>query len=429
MNFQALGCRLNEAEIEQWSQQYQHYGHEITTDVTAADLIVFNSCAVTTEADKKSKKLIKRLHNNNADAQLLVTGCHATLNKEILAKNLGVDLVISNDQKNILVEQSLDKFKFSNKPSEELISHSIFKRGRQRAFIKVQDGCRYRCTFCIVTVARGAEVSREKQAIIDEIKLLHSQGVQECVLTGVHVGGYGSDIGSDLYSLVSDILDKTTIPRVRFASVEPWDLPEKFFDLFKNPRLMPHMHLPLQSGSDSVLRRMARRCKTNEFAELVDKARTAVEGFNVTSDIIVGFPGETDSEWQQSVEFIKKIGFGGLHIFTYSPREGTKAAGLPNQIENSIKKERSKALHLIDSTIKKNVMSELLGSVCSVMWESETHDGSGRWQGHTPHFHKVVVNDASLKASQISNVRIEQYLEDEGVLLAVPEKRDIIVNF
>ncbi len=418
INFQALGCRLNEAEIEQWSQEYQQYGHQITTDSTEADLIVFNSCAVTSEADKKSKKLINRLHKHNPQVNLLVTGCHATLNKDALALNLGVDLIISNEQKNELVDHSLDVFELNKVKQNQYIEHCIFKRGKQRAFIKVQDGCRYRCTFCIVTIARGAEQSREKQVIINEINTLHMQGVQECVLTGVHVGGYGSDINSNLYELIHDILDKTTIPRVRLASVEPWDLPEQFFSLFDNDRLMPHMHLPIQSGSDTVLRRMARRCKTKEFSQIVEKAKLAVEDFNITTDVIVGFPGETEVEWQQSFDFIKNTGFGSLHIFTYSPREGTKAAGLANQVDVSIKKQRSKQLHELEIDLKKNAMNALVGKSCDVMWENETADGSGIWQGHTPHFHKVICADAQLQKSQISRINLAAYSLQNQILQA-----------
>lgn len=418
INFQALGCRLNEAEIEQWSQEYQQYGHHITTDSKEADVIVFNSCAVTSEADKKSKKLINRLHKNNPNAQLIVTGCHATLNKEQLADNLGVNLVLANDQKNNLVTHSLDVFDLNKSLQKQQAEHSIFKRGRQRAFIKVQDGCRYRCTFCIVTIARGAEQSREKASIINEINSLHAQGVQECVLTGVHVGGYGSDINSNLYELIYDILDKTTIPRVRLASVEPWDLPPEFFSLFDNDRLMPHMHLPIQSGSDTVLRRMARRCKTKEFSELVDKAKSSVEHFNITTDVIVGFPGETEDEWNESFEFIKNTGFGSLHIFTYSPREGTKASRLENQIEQSVKKQRSQQLHELETKLKENAMSALVGKSCDVMWESESSDGSGLWLGHTPHFHKVTSLNPILKKSQISSVELTRYSLENQLLEA-----------
>ena len=192
----------------------------------------------------------------------------------------------------------------------------MFSRGRQRAFVKVQDGCRYRCTFCIVTVARGEEHSRAIADIVEEINALQQQGIQEAIITGVHLGGYGSDNNSNLLELIKAILAQTTIPRLRLGSLEPWELPDGFFELFKNPRLLPHLHLPLQSGSDSVLKRMARRCKTAEFAEIVATARAEIPYFNITTDIIVGFPGETEAEWRESLAFIAGIGFGHIHIFS-----------------------------------------------------------------------------------------------------------------
>ena len=261
---------------------------------------------------------------------------------------------------------------------------SLFKRGRNRAFIKIQDGCRHRCTFCIVTIARGNERSRKIDSITDEINRYHQQGVHEVVLTGVHVGGYGGDINFSLHQLIEKILSETTIPRIRLASVEPWDLNEKFFSLFRNKRLMPHMHLPLQSGCNSVLKRMARRCKTNDFKEIINKARTQIKNFNITTDIIVGFPGETNGEWQKSLEFIKEIGFSHIHIFTYSKREGTKASNFDNQVENLVKKERSKELHKLTEKMRKEILNNEIGNKYSVLWE--TKDKSNNWYGYTDNY-------------------------------------------
>ena len=202
--------------------------------------------------------MIRRLHRDNPTAKLVITGCHASLNAEETADQLGVDLVVSNDQKDNLASIAQLKLSLPSMPlsATEPGDIALYSRGRHRAFIKVQDGCRYRCTYCIVTLARGEEQSRKITDIVTDIQRFHDQGIQEAVLTGVHVGGYGSDTGSSLSNLIQAILNDTDIPRLRLASVEPWDLPEDFFKLFNNPRLMPHMHLPLQSGSDSVLRRM-----------------------------------------------------------------------------------------------------------------------------------------------------------------------------
>ena len=204
---------------------------------------------------------------------------------------------------------------------------------------------------------------------------------------------------------------ETDIPRIRLASVEPWDLPDNFFSLFSSKRLMPHMHLPLQSGSDTVLKRMARRCKTNDFRILVNHLRNEIENFNLTSDIIVGFPGETDYEWQESLEFIKEIGFSHLHIFTYSPREGTKAAALPNAVSSDIKKTRSRQLHKLAKKMRFEFLSEYIGQTHSVLWESQNN--ANKWIGYTDNFIRVEMDNVSSENldNKISDVKISK-IED-----------------
>jgi threonylcarbamoyladenosine tRNA methylthiotransferase MtaB len=407
VHLKALGCRLNEAELEQWSRTFRSFGHDIVTESDLADVVVVNTCAVTTDATKKSRKLMNRLHRENPQSKLVVSGCYATLDEDKVAERIGVDLVVPNQQKDQLPQQVMDAFSANTMPliAMEPGESSLFSRGRQRAFIKIQDGCRYRCTFCIVTIARGDERSRHLNEIINEVNVLVEQGIQEIVLTGVHVGGYGSDIESSLYRLVEALLQETDIPRIRFASVEPWDLPDVFFTLFENSRLMPHMHLPLQSGADSILRRMSRRCKTEEFTKLVTQARAVIPNFNATSDIIVGFPGETDAEWQQTMQYVESIGFGHLHIFSYSPREGTKAARLANPIDSCIKKQRSKELHHLAAKMKQQMLADQKGLIVDVLWEQKKINEQGQhiYTGYAPNYLKVetIVNNT------ISNTMIE----------------------
>ncbi|WP_431064363.1 tRNA (N(6)-L-threonylcarbamoyladenosine(37)-C(2))-methylthiotransferase MtaB [Methylotuvimicrobium sp.] len=394
VHLKTLGCRLNEAELETWAQAFQQKGHQITRQAENANLIVINSCAVTQDAARKSRQLIRRIHRTNPAAKLVVSGCYATLNREEAEQLMGVDLVVGNQDKDSLVAKTLTELNMDSMPamSTEPGEVSLFSRGRQRAFIKVQDGCRYRCTFCIVTVARGEEKSRPIREIVDEINALHSQGINEAVITGVHLGGYGSDTDRSLSDLIKAILSDTDIPRLRLGSLEPWELPNDFANLFDNPRLMPHLHLPLQSGSDSVLRRMARRCKTEEFSEIVTGLRTAIPHFNITTDIIVGFPGETEQEWQESFDFIENTGFGHIHIFAYSRREGTKAATLPNQISETIKKQRSRELHSLADMMKRQFQIENLGQIIPILWESQTEpldNGKHRIFGYTPNYLRV----------------------------------------
>jgi threonylcarbamoyladenosine tRNA methylthiotransferase MtaB len=422
IHLKALGCRLNEAELEQWSQQFQAAGHQIVPSVPDADVLVLNTCAVTNDASGKSRRLMHRLYRENPEARLVVSGCYATLQAKDVAESIGVDLVVPNAVKDSLAQQVMDAFSLPVMPemASEPGEAPLFLRGRQRAFIKIQDGCRYRCTFCIVTLARGEERSRSQAEIISEINTLHQQGIQEIVLTGVHVGGYGSDIGSSLYALVQAILHETDVPRIRFASVEPWDLPDGFFALFANPRLMPHMHLPLQSGADAVLRRMARRCKTSEFTRLLADARRAIPGFNVTTDIIVGFPGETDEEWQQTLAYVEATGFGHIHIFSYSSREGTKAARLENPVPEAVKKQRSQELHQLAARLKREWLGQQLGQRVPVLWEygRPTTDGQQIYTGYTPNYCKVMVTvaDNVCLDNRIMHIRLDS-LDTDGEMI------------
>ncbi len=423
IHLKTLGCRLNEAELETWAQAFQNAGHHISCEVKNADVVVINSCAVTSDAARKSRQLIRRIHRDKPDAKLVVSGCYATLNQEEAEQLLGVDLVVSNKDKDQLVEKTITELNLQTMPamSTEPGENSLFSRGRQRAFVKVQDGCRYRCTFCIVTVARGEESSRSVQAVIDEINTLHNQGINEVILTGVHLGGYGGDIDSNLATLITEILAHTQIPRLRLGSLEPWDLPENFFELFQNPRLMPHLHLPLQSGSDTVLRRMARRCKTAEFAKIVEQARAQIPHFNLTTDIIVGFPGETEEEWQESFDFIQSIGFGHIHIFSYSPREGTKAATLPNPVLNEVKRQRSQQLHELAHRMKQDFIAAQLGQEFPILWEGqreETPAGEFLRFGYTPNYLRVacVVAEADDLENKIQPAVLEKV--EENYILA-----------
>lgn len=411
VHLRSLGCRLNEAELQTWARQFEQQGHQLAEAATDADLVVLNTCAVTLEAVRKSRQIMRRVHRANPQARLVVTGCYATLESGAAAAEHGVDLVVANQEKSRLVEIATRELGLPGMPAlaTEPGASTLLTLGRGRAFVKIQDGCRYRCTFCIVTVARGAEHSRPVAEVVSEVNALHAQGVREAVLTGVHVGGYGSDIGGSLSELVRALLSDTDMPRIRFASVEPWDLGEEFLDLFQDSRLMPHMHLPLQSGSDTVLKRMARRCKTEAYARLVERLRECVPGFNVTTDIIVGFPGETESEWTDTLEFVERVGFGHLHVFSYSPRAGTKAAGLPDPVSRSLQQHRSRELHRLGKRMKGQALADRVGRCEPILWEHGTRNGDS-WShaGYTPAYFRVLLPpraDPGL-AGQIGRARL-----------------------
>ena len=423
----ALGCRLNEAELERWSRDFQIRGYCIDNHPDTADVVVINTCAVTGEAVRKSRQLIRRSQRHNPLAKLVVSGCYPSLTSSEPLDIEGIDLVVANKDKDRLAELVTQRLEVHSMPlmAARPASAALFERGRSRAFIKVQDGCRYRCTFCVVTLARGDERSRPVPEIIEEINTLTAHGIKEAVLTGVHVGGYGSDTGSDLQTLIRAILDHTDLPRLRLASVEPWDLPPRFFELFANPRLMPHLHLPLQSGCDSVLRRMARRCKTNDYERLVREARTEMPDFNLTTDIIVGFPGENEDEWRKGLEFIEKIGFSHIHIFSYSPRPGTKAAGLAHQVPAQTKKRRSRQLHELASKMKSAVFRQHLGRTLPILWEGKTRSRDFEhtvYSGYTPNYLRVeaTVPDGVTLSNSIQDARLESLSLDSKSILALP---------
>ncbi|MCU7936220.1 MAG: tRNA (N(6)-L-threonylcarbamoyladenosine(37)-C(2))-methylthiotransferase MtaB [Candidatus Thiodiazotropha sp. (ex Dulcina madagascariensis)] len=413
IHLKTLGCRLNEAELETWSREFQAWGHAMTGNAEEADLLVVNTCAVTEEAVRKSRKLLGRSSRQNPNARLVVSGCFASLDPNAALEMEGVDLVINNQDKERLVELVSEKLDLTvmAEAATEPEATGLLERGRQRAFIKVQDGCRYRCTFCIVTLARGEERSRPAREIIAETNRLYGEGIREVVLTGVHIGGYGSDIGASLAGLIRRILNETDIPRLRIGSIEPWDLPGDFWSLFDNPRFMPHLHLPLQSGSDSVLRRMARRCRSDEYRQLLKQARRQVDDLNVTTDIIVGFPGETEDEWQQTLDFVEETGFGDLHIFAYSPRQGTKAATLPDPVSREVKRQRSETLHRLNERLRRQTLKRYIGRTFPVLIEGQ---GAHGWSGYTPNYLRISLetDKGDSLENRIVNVRAEDLSAD-----------------
>ncbi len=391
-----LGCRLNEAELQRWASDFSARGCTLTSEASDADLVVINTCAVTHNAVRESRRLIRRAQRNNPLAKLVVSGCYASLDTASASDAGAVDLIVPNHDKDQLVERTIQALELPVRPAEAMMpdGEHLFTRGRHRAFVKVQDGCRHRCTYCIVTIARGEEQSRAIGAIVDEINGLTAGGVQEAVLTGVHLGGYGNDTGGDLYQLVDAIMRDTDLPRLRLSSLEPWNIPDQFHELFANPRLMPHVHLPLQSGSDGVLKRMARRSKTAAFEKLATMLRDAIPDLNITTDIIVGFPGETEREWRESLAFIERIELSHIHIFSYSARAGTKAARLPGQIAPSVKKTRSLVLHRLAAAMKARYLKRHLHRTFPILWENgtSTEQGAIRHHGYTPNFLRAQID-------------------------------------
>ena len=361
-----IGCRLNFSEIETLAARLRAAGHRTVSAVEDAQIIVFNSCAVTTEAERKSRGRVRRLGRLNPSARFAVTGCWATLQPAAAAELPGVALVVENERKDLLhtllepwsseldSPDSLARLQPDGTPFELPATAGSFegRKSRTRAFVKVQDGCDNRCTFCIVTVARGAGRSRPADAVVEEIQTLCAEGVHEVVLTGVHLGSYGRDLidaACDLKQLTEHVLSETGIARLRLSSLEPWELADGFFDLWQRwpQRLCSHLHVPLQAGTDKQLRHMARRCTTDGFRRLVEEARSAIDDVVLTTDIIVGFPGETDEDFAKTLKYVETMRFAHAHIFPFSARPGTAAASFADPVSHEVKKARSRQMHAL----------------------------------------------------------------------------------
>lgn len=371
VHLRTLGCRLNQSEIDSMARQFQAQGHEIVDDPALADQIIVNTCAVTQDATRGSRHLIRDLNRTNGEAVIAVTGCYAHIAPDEIAILPGVGRVVDNLGKDTLVEtitgQAVQPFDLE--PIARGDKHSAY--GRTRAFVKVQDGCDNACTFCVTTIARGAGRSRPLDEVIREINYLHLVGYQEAVLTGVQLGSYGHDLGDPhgLIHLVEAILRETDIPRLRLSSLEPWDLTPAFFALWANPRLCRHLHLPLQSGCDTTLRRMRRRTNQASYRDLIQTAREYTPDMRITTDVIVGFPGETDEEFAISEAFIREMDFAGLHVFRYSKRPGTAAARMRGHIDESVKKERSARLIALSQEAERSYAERFVGRELDVLWE------------------------------------------------------------
>jgi len=403
-----LGCRLNEAESAAWARQLRDAGQQVVADPAQADVCVLNSCAVTAEAARKSRQRLRRLHRDNPQAHLVAAGCYATLAENKVAALPGVALTLDNRQKARLVPEILRRWgDFSARP----VAEASWAAAHTRAFLKVQDGCNNRCTYCIVRVLRGDERSVPIQEVVAQVNRLQAAGYQEIVLTGVHLGAYGHDRNETIYDLVTALLVDTDLPRLRLSSLEPWDLPAHFFDLWAKSRgrLLPHLHLPLQSGCDRTLRRMGRHTTRREFADLLAAARLAIPDLTVTTDIIVGFPGETEEEFAASLAFVGEMAFGHVHVFPYSAREGTPASLLPDQVPSAVKKERAQAMRKAAEVDKAAHLARFVGQTRAVLWERETVGDAGRslWRGLTDNYLHV---ETTFHAAVLRNRIVPTYL-------------------
>ena len=408
-----IGCRLNLSEIESMARGFRAAGHEIVTSAALADMAVVNTCAVTNEAAADSRGKIRQVARAGVN-EIVATGCWTTLQPQQALELPNVVRVVTNDRKDRLVAEvlALPQESFELEPIARQPLPGLHRR--TRAFVKVQDGCDNHCTFCVTTIARGQGRSRPVAAILQEIQSALDGGTKEIVLTGVHLGSWGYDFGSHLSELIPAILRETDAPRLRLSSLEPWDLDADFYSLWQNPRLMPHLHLPLQSGCEATLKRMARKTTPGSFRELVAAARQVMPEAAITTDIIAGFPGETEEEFAESLDFVQEMNFAGGHVFTYSPRPGTGAAKMKGQIMPRVRKQRNHILHDALAKSANAYRQQFVGKTISVLWESVSEMGEPGWQmeGLTRNYLRVQAYAPAPRWNEIDLITINAYRDD-----------------
>lgn len=412
----SLGCKLNQAEMDALAIRLAPSGHELVQSAAEADLCILNTCAVTHVAAQKSRQALRRLHRENPAARLIATGCYAELAPAELQPLPGVERVIGNQEKERLVELLDTRAEAPATGTLPLVEAYASPRplSRTRALVKIQDGCDNACTYCVIHVARGPQRSRPVDGVLAEVQARLAAGHKEIVLTGVHIGAYGRDGHSqtrdtnvDLWALVERILAETDVARLRLSSIEPWDLPWSAFGLWDDRRLCRHVHLPLQSGSDSVLRRMNRRYTATEFAMLVQRAREAIPDLAVTTDVIVGFPGETADEFAESLAVVESMQFARVHVFPYSLREGTPAARMADHVPPQVKAERSRAMRAVADDSARAFRQRFVGREMAVLWETCNQGESGpTWSGLTDNYLRVRAVAAADLANRITMVRL-----------------------
>ncbi|MHC1741356.1 MAG: tRNA (N(6)-L-threonylcarbamoyladenosine(37)-C(2))-methylthiotransferase MtaB [Anaerolineaceae bacterium] len=379
----SVGCRLNQAEIEKMALEFRAAGHEIVESADLADLVVVNTCTVTSAAASDSRQKIR--HANQAGVrQIVVTGCWASMSPGEALNLQGVTKVIANSEKDQLTARILGEQPdlYALEPLERTPLPGIHRR--TRAFIKVQDGCDNFCTFCVTRLARGRSVSTSKEVVLNEVLSAEKGDAKEIVLSGVHLASWGRDLtdGERLSDLIAFLLTKTKIPRIRLSSIEPWDLDEGFFDLWNDPRLCKHFHLPLQSGSASVLKRMGRNTTPDLYRDLVSLIRSKVPEAAISTDIIVGFPGETELEFLESFVFVQEMKFASGHVFRYSARDETPASSYPNRVNGKIAHERGQLMREILAQSESEYQQKFINVIKAVLWESVTNLGGKRFRVH-----------------------------------------------
>ena len=418
--FKTLGCRLNLFETDSLASEFAKKDYQIVDFSEKADVYVINTCTVTSMSDQKSRRVINQAGRKKEDGITIVTGCMATNYKEQLEKNENIDYVVDNDHKTSVLsiaeahfngksvsDEDFQKDLFNYEPAEETF--------HTRSFIKIQDGCDNFCTFCIIPKVRGRATSRPVKDVLNNIRKVVEFGYKEIIITGVNIGRYSYE-GTDFESLVEQMLEIPGDFRIRISSIEPDGYTDSFFRLFKHPKLAPHMHICLQSGSEEILLKMRRMYTAKLFKKMADKLEELYPDFSLTTDIIVGFPGETDQLFQETVEMAKSIGFGHIHTFKYSVRKGTRAERLPDHVDEKEKNRRGEIIRKISEETRLKHRNKFIGKQQRVLVQKILENGHAR--GFGEHYLPVIIEETDLETNTFYNVNIYKLIEkDEPTLL------------
>ena len=425
--FYTLGCKLNQAETESLADQFREAGYQLVAPDDVADIYIANTCTVTHVADRKSRHWLRLARRRNPRAFIIATGCYAQRSPQELAPI--ADSVVGNEEKEHLLEIVKGINGCEQNPCRGApcglpqmgrgqappLQGYFAPNGptRVRSLIKIQDGCRSPCAYCIVPRVRACEYSLPASQIIDEVKLKVARGYREVVLTGTKIGCYkdavlrdseGSSI--DLRGLIERILHDTDIERLRLSSLQPQEISAQFLALWQDKRLCRHLHLALQSGSDTVLQRMRRCYSLDDYRRAINLIKGAILGVAITTDVMVGFPGESDEEFEQSCHFCQQAGFANIHVFPFSPRPGTLAARMPQQIDERVKKERKQRMLELAQKCRHSFHEQFLGQTMCVLWEKETNLGSGIYSGLTDNYIRVFTRSHEHLTNKIVLVKL-----------------------
>ena len=425
VSFYTLGCKVNQYETNGMTQKFKEAGYEIVDlNNEKADICIINTCTVTNMSDRKSRHALRKIKDKNPDAILVATGCYAQVGKKELEEMAEIDIVIGNDEKKDIVKfveefisknEKIIQIQDISKQKEFVDMGQITYTEKTRAVIKVQDGCNQFCSYCIIPYARGRVRSRELESVIKEINKIAQNGIQEVVITGIHIASYGKDLNKEngLIELLEEINNIQGIKRIRLGSLEPQIITDEFVKRLKKlEKLCHHFHLSLQSGCNETLARMNRRYKIEDFTKIVDRLRISFEDVILTTDIIVGFPGETEQEFNKTYQYLKEIKFYKMHVFPYSPREGTRAAQMPNQIEGNVKEQRSKKLIELSNKNQKEYNDTYLNRKVEVLFEEKQGE---YYKGHTQNYILVKYK---------TNENLENKLKEVEILKS--EQEDIL---